>query len=324
MRRETEATSGRIAPAARAEYHSAKLLALALVGLLTVSGHAFSTCPGLGPRDGHAGLAIHGERRPVQFNVVSEPDPADISRDRSYFLSWWSPGQYLIPGALTLTGLRPGPALTLTTGISLWCCLMGWICVARRFAFSPLAAALLIVFMASFRYSTRSFQTYNGREILLQGVTPWLILAGCRVPEATAVQAACLACLVSQPRHGGWCDRRDGGLWIVVRHVVIPRVDSGEQRDRMVFQARNCLVCPVRALGCGGLLEGRAGVAPAWTPRRTPRSSMVSSTHSSVRDSDCGGWRRCAGGSRAQPAARGELIAITICFYAVFSLAGGN
>jgi len=130
------------------------------------------------------------------FNTVTEPDPADISKDRARFLTWWSPGQYLVPGVFTRLGLRLGSALTITTGLALLGCLLGWIRVAKHFALSPQAATLLVVFMSTFRYSTISFHTYNGGEILLQGVTPWLILAGCRVPAVSAAQAAWLAGLV--------------------------------------------------------------------------------------------------------------------------------
>jgi hypothetical protein len=53
----------------------------------------------------------------------------------------------------------------------------------------------VVACMATFRYSTLPFGIYNGGEILLQGLTPWLILAGSIVPATSAVRAAGLACL---------------------------------------------------------------------------------------------------------------------------------
>jgi hypothetical protein len=31
------------------------------------------------------------------FNILSAPNPDDISKNTSQFLTWWSPGQYLLP-----------------------------------------------------------------------------------------------------------------------------------------------------------------------------------------------------------------------------------
>src|ERR1039457_3082669 len=156
---EAEDASATTLPAARAEYHGATVLACALVGLFTAVGMLFP--PDL-PRDAAMGmLAWRSMENGAPFNFVSEPDPADISRDRSYFLTWWSPGQYLIPGALTRLGMRLGPAVTITAGISLLCCLIGWIRVVKHFKFGPQTAALLVIFMSTFRYSTWSFQSYS-------------------------------------------------------------------------------------------------------------------------------------------------------------------
>jgi len=122
-------------------------------------------------------------------------DWADISQDRQTHVTWWSPGQYLIPGSLTRIGLRLGTALSLVAGISLLLCLLGWVQVARHFGLSGQTAVLLVLFLATFRYSTAPFGVYNGGEVLLQGVTPWIFLIGCRLPAETAVRAGIFAFL---------------------------------------------------------------------------------------------------------------------------------
>jgi hypothetical protein len=50
-----------------------------------------------------------------------------------------------------------------------------------------------VILIALFHYSTHAFSTYHGGEILLQAVTPWLILAAYRLPQAGASAAALLA-----------------------------------------------------------------------------------------------------------------------------------
>jgi hypothetical protein len=128
-------------------------------------------------------------------NSVIAPDPANIAHDSVEFQTHWSPGQYLVPGALSLLGLPLGAAMILTVALALLCSLIGWIFVVREFApnTSLSLLVLVVVLVASFRYSTFAFRTYRGGEILLQAVTPWLILAANRVPEMSVVRAALLA-----------------------------------------------------------------------------------------------------------------------------------
>src|SRR5579875_1934058 len=50
------------------------------------------------------------------FNVLAQPDPDNISRDMHEFLTWWSPGQYLIPGGIAVfTGLKIGWGMAITS-----------------------------------------------------------------------------------------------------------------------------------------------------------------------------------------------------------------
>jgi hypothetical protein len=52
------------------------------------------------------------------FNSITTPDPANICNDVVTFLTWWSPGQYLVPGSFILLGTSYGLALSLTTLIA--------------------------------------------------------------------------------------------------------------------------------------------------------------------------------------------------------------
>jgi hypothetical protein len=47
--------------------------------------------------------------------------------------------------------------------------------------------------VGSFHYSTHAFITYHGGEILLEAVTPWLILAALSIPAINVLRAALLA-----------------------------------------------------------------------------------------------------------------------------------
>jgi hypothetical protein len=126
-------------------------------------------------------------------NSIIEPDRSNIARDTVSFLTWWSPGQYLVPGAISLLGLPLGAAMTLTVTLALLCCLIGWMVVVREFAPNTTSALLVVVSVGSFRYSTHAFTSYHGGEILLEAVTPWLILAALSIPAMNVLRAALLA-----------------------------------------------------------------------------------------------------------------------------------
>ena len=125
-------------------------------------------------------------------NSIISPDPANIARDRGWFLTVWSPGQYLAPGAISLLGVPLGIAMTLTVALALLVSLIGWVMVVRAFAPRTSLALLVAVLIGSFHYSTHAFSTYHGGEILLQAATPWLVLTAYRVPEMDGVPAALL------------------------------------------------------------------------------------------------------------------------------------
>lgn len=126
-------------------------------------------------------------------NSLITPNPANIAQDKAEFLTFWSPGQYLIPGAISLMGVPLGIAMTLTVGLSMLACLIGWATVVRAFISRTSVTLLITVLISSFRYSTRAFGDYHGGEILLQALTPWLLLTAYRVPEMNAIPAALLA-----------------------------------------------------------------------------------------------------------------------------------
>jgi hypothetical protein len=125
-------------------------------------------------------------------NCIVSPDPTNIARDTTAYLTEWSPGQYLIPGAISLIGIPLGIAMTLTAVLSLLASLIGWVMVVEAFAPQTRSAVLVVVLIGLFRYSTMTFGVYWGGEVLMQAVTPWLILAARRVPEMDIVRAALL------------------------------------------------------------------------------------------------------------------------------------
>jgi hypothetical protein len=109
------------------------------------------------------------------FNIFIEPDHADISRDLGTFLSRWTPGQYIVPGAFVWLGSNYGLALSLTTLIATLTGVIGWAQVARCFAVTPFVLIAFVTGLVSFHYTTLAFRNYHGGEILLFAVAPWAL-----------------------------------------------------------------------------------------------------------------------------------------------------
>jgi hypothetical protein len=168
----------------------ALMTALAICGLLTAI--SLLVPPFIDNDSGSGFLAWRGTLLGAVNSIIA-PDRADIARDAAGFLTVWSPGQYLVPGAISLLGVPLGIAMTLTVALSLLACLIGWVMVVREFAPRTSLALPVVLLIGLFHYSTHAFATYHGGEILLQAATPWLLLAAYRVPEMAAVPAALLA-----------------------------------------------------------------------------------------------------------------------------------
>jgi hypothetical protein len=168
----------------------ALITALAICVILT--GISLFVPPFIDNDSGWGFLAWRGTLRGAA-NTIITPDKTDIARDTGEFLTHWTPGQYVVPGVISLLGVPLGIAMTLTVGLSLLISLIGWIWVVRTFAPRTNLALPVVILIGSVHYSTHAFSTYHGGEILLQAATPWLILTAYRVPTMGMVPAALFA-----------------------------------------------------------------------------------------------------------------------------------
>jgi hypothetical protein len=113
------------------------------------------------------------------FNNMVAPDQSDISQDYTEFLTWWSPGQYLIPWAFKLlTGLSLGKGIAITVFLCTMSGLAGLYAFFRKIGFSPLICALSLLFICCQMTFVVPYAYYNGGEILLFAFLGWF-LYGC-------------------------------------------------------------------------------------------------------------------------------------------------
>jgi hypothetical protein len=113
------------------------------------------------------------------FNNFVSPDQGDISQNYTQFLTWWSPGQYLVPYFFNLiTGLNQGQGIAITVTIAEISGLAGFYCFFKKIGFTPMIAAISLVFIICQVAFMVPHVYYNGGEILLFSFEGWF-LYGC-------------------------------------------------------------------------------------------------------------------------------------------------
>lgn len=129
------------------------------------------------------GLLGWDNRAGLPFNMSSGPDPGDISRDVSGFMTAWSPGQHLLPGWLEEAGLDLGWAMVLVAAAATIAGLLGWYVLYRAFGFPVRSSAIAVLIVACTRHVGLAFGIYNGGEVLLFGTAPWFLLVVWRLRD---------------------------------------------------------------------------------------------------------------------------------------------
>jgi hypothetical protein len=111
------------------------------------------------------------------FNYIKTPCTNSITSDCYQWLSWWSPGQYTIPGIVSIiSNLNIANSTLLVIYIFSISGCLGFYKLFRHFQFTQFEATISILIICSQRYFLLPFTVYNGGEILLFGFSPWAIL----------------------------------------------------------------------------------------------------------------------------------------------------
>jgi hypothetical protein len=120
-------------------------------------------------------LAFRSMLEGGQFNTITAVSPYNIADDDGIFLTWYSPGQYLVPGVFVWLGTNYGLALSLTALVATIVGLVGWIQIARGFAVSRFVLFVFVLGLSTFAYVSAQFRTYHGGELLLFATAPWCL-----------------------------------------------------------------------------------------------------------------------------------------------------
>ena len=140
---------------------------------------SFIAPPSLFPDPANGFLVMRSMEMGGKFNMMVTPDQDDFSKNTFEFLTWWSPGQYLVPYAFkSLFGVNSGQASALTVLICQLLGLTGFYSLFKKVGFTPCVAALSILFIACQQCFVVPYVFYNGGEILSFAFTGWF-LYGC-------------------------------------------------------------------------------------------------------------------------------------------------
>lgn len=121
------------------------------------------------------------------FNQLISPSQDNIAQNTSEFLTWWSPGQYLVPYVFKVTfGVNTGQASALTVTLCQLLGLSGLYVFFKKIGFSSLVSALSLLFIACQQFFVVPYVFYNGGEILFFAFAGWF-LYGCTALKRTGL-----------------------------------------------------------------------------------------------------------------------------------------
>lgn len=115
------------------------------------------------------------------WNCYTEPDPADIARNHEMFRTWWSPGQYVLAGLLTLTGLSLSVSVIIVTFAGVLAGLAGCWRLFKAWDFSESVVMASVALIALGWHTSFLFGMFNGGELALFAGFPWIAWAATRL-----------------------------------------------------------------------------------------------------------------------------------------------
>ncbi len=157
-----------------------KIILLTIFAAMAVMSVLMFVSPPFSIPDPNSGFEVmrsmqHGSG----FNILVTPSADDLLKNKSEFLTWWSPGQYLAPYALTLVfGVKIGTASSIITTLSNLLAVTGFYYFFKELGFTKLIASLSVLFIVCQQIFWIPYTSYNGGETLLFGFEGWF-LYGC-------------------------------------------------------------------------------------------------------------------------------------------------
>jgi len=166
------------------------IVVLTGIAILVMGIVLFIIPPALFPDPANGFQVLRSANLGGGFNNMVAPDQSDISQNYSEYLTWWSPGQYLIPYFFKLIlGITLGQGIAITVTLCTLSGLVGLYYFFRKLGFSEMITSLSLLFIVCQVAFFVPFVYYNGGEILLFSFMGWF-LYGCLVIDKPGVKLA--------------------------------------------------------------------------------------------------------------------------------------
>jgi hypothetical protein len=122
-------------------------------------------------------LALKGTLLDGEINMVTHYSLLDLDNPNYSYLTWWSPGQYVIPHVISsLFGLSFIMGIKLTIILSIISIIFGTYYLYKSFGFDYNVTLITIILIILQRGIAINLWGYDGGDILLTGFFPWLMV----------------------------------------------------------------------------------------------------------------------------------------------------
>lgn len=157
-----------------------KIIMLGLTSIVIILGILiFLSPPALFPDPADGFKVMRSMEMGGGFNQWVTPNPDDLTKNSTQFLTWWSPGQYMVPYIFKLIfGINTGQAAALTITLCQLLGLWGFYKFFKKIGFSSTIAAASMFVIACQQFFILPYVYYPGGELLLFGFLGWF-LYGC-------------------------------------------------------------------------------------------------------------------------------------------------
>lgn len=135
--------------------------------------------PSFFPDPSHGFQVMRSMQMGGPFNTLIAPDQDDISKNTSLYLTWWSPGQYLVPMLFqSVLGMNTGHATALAIMLFELSGILSFYYFFKKIGFTAVVSAFSVAFIICQQAFVLPYAFYNGGEVLLFGFEGWF-LYGC-------------------------------------------------------------------------------------------------------------------------------------------------
>lgn len=238
------------------------ILATIAIAVLIMGIMLFMIPPALFPDPANGLQVLRSMHLGGGFNNMVAPDQSDISQNYTEYLTWWSPGQYLVPYFFKLVAaISMGQALAITVSICTAIGLTGFYQFFKKVGFSPMIAALSLVFIICQVAFFVPFVYYNGGEILLFAFEGWF-LYGCASFDKPGIKVAAFVLIA------GWAGFffKSSFIWMYVAGLCCLWIKLCAHRKGLLEWVKNGLwvgIPAILSLACIYMFFLSKGQSPA-------------------------------------------------------------